>query len=999
MRKRIPQIILLGAALTLASAPAMAVPYASGIIRDGNTVSYLLNQTATKVELILDGGSPVSQPTTPGRHSFDLTGHTTFEIKVTGNDAPGWTQYVPDQAATSFYIPLGVSINKNPSSTNFGKVYISEAGGGTPEAGLRSTQDGIYMLNPDGSEAGFSNGGQIWSGNSSPYRTTIGPDGHLYVADLSNDLAYEFNDDMSVATLLIDDSNRTADQWVGGIWVEGTKAEGNRKIYLLNRNYDDLARKGLIMYDLGANDTATAFDTGTQIIGPSYFVYYPYDVTRDGNGDWYLTQYRATAGQAPAVSKFDGSLPAPINSAVWEVPSSYFYSDGLDLDPTTGAVAVGRYDNGVVNFFDPATGAWLNSFDAGNRCRELAFDAAGNIVTVDNGAEWARFWSPGGYTVASTRFNGSQTAFELSRPAAQVSVTAASTTVSEAGPAVQFTIARAVATGSPLTVYYTMSGTATNGVDYTALSGEAVIPANAISVDIPFNPIDDAISELTETAILTLAANSNYSAVLPTSATISILDNDAPEIAFTVAAPKRLLESYAPSKVTHEVVRRGLLDNALTVNISYSGSAVLGAHFNGPASVSLGAGVAAADLVLTPVNNQAAEGDKIVTANIAAGTGYGIGAPSAVSATVVDDDPPPGTVLFSDDFDTDSSALWQVNLADPYDSFVDFAWDYSVAGIPVAPGTTDGSTKGLRMRTGNTYLQIDALSLSPLGKTFTGDYRLKFDMWINYNGPLPDGGPGSTQNLDAGVGTAGDLVVWQNNPAADGVWFSVNGDGGDGNTGGDYNALIGPNIQNDDSGFYAAGIGAPNSGLRDNGHPYYSLWGGQTAPAAQLGMYPGQSGVANRGNAGMAWHTVVITKLGNVVTWAMDGIPLATVTNTGPFGDNLFIGYQDLFASGSLSDQPEMSFGLVDNLRVQTLVAPVTPNITGIQLINSGAQVKISFTAGAGDIPSAFGLVNSATVSGYYEPAAATITSPEPGQFEAVTAVSGPTRFYRVLRH
>jgi len=35
-----------------------------------------------------------------------------------------------------------------------------------------------------------------------------------------------------------------------------------------------------------------------------------------------------------------------------------------------------------------------DSFDAGNRIRELAFDAAGNLVTVDNSVEWARFWSP-----------------------------------------------------------------------------------------------------------------------------------------------------------------------------------------------------------------------------------------------------------------------------------------------------------------------------------------------------------------------------------------------------------------------------------------------------------------------------------------------------------------------------------------------------------------------------------------------------------------------------
>ena len=55
--------------------------------------------------------------------------------------------------------------------------------------------------------------------------------------------------------------------------MEGTQAAGNRKIYLVNGNYYDTARKGLIRYDLGANATATPGDTGTQIIGPTYLAH------------------------------------------------------------------------------------------------------------------------------------------------------------------------------------------------------------------------------------------------------------------------------------------------------------------------------------------------------------------------------------------------------------------------------------------------------------------------------------------------------------------------------------------------------------------------------------------------------------------------------------------------------------------------------------------------------------------------------------------------------
>lgn len=994
-------LVLALAVTALSSLVARAVPYATEVVKTDNTVTYILNQNAASVEVLRNGGSPLYPGTNAGSYNFDMTGFTTFQIKVTGNDAPIWAQYVPDnQDVTGFEFPYGVSINKNPSSANFGKVYVSNSRVGTTALG-RDCTTAVYMLHADGSDAGSSDGGVSWtSTGSGPHKSCIGPDDHLYVADLANDLSYEFSDDMSSATLLTDSSNRTANQWVGGIYVEGTQAAGNRKIYLVNTHSTDTARKGIIRYDLGANAAATPNDTGTQVIGPTYYgTYgYVYDVARDSNGDWYVDGYRAIASAIAPIAKFSGSVTVSNNTPLWAASSAYYYAWGIDVNELSGQVAYGHADDGNVYFFKMDTGAFVENFDAGGAVRDLAFDAAGNMVTVDNSDEWARFWSPGGYTVATTTFDGSQTTFQVTRPPAQVSVTASQATVSEAGPAVNFTISRVGSTAADLTVYYTMSGTATNGVDYSTLSGTAVIPALASSVNVTLSPLEDALAELSETVILSPAANSNYSVVVPASATISILDNETPEISFAEAAPKKLLESYSPSKVTHQLVRKGLLTSALTVNLTYSGAATRGADFNGATTVTVAAGAATADLVLTPINDQAYEGDETATANVAAGTGYGIGTPSSISATVVDDDPPPGTVLFSDDFDTDSSALWKVNLYDPADAFVDFAWDYSTVGVPAAPA--GGATKGLRMRCGNTQSILDGLSVSPLGKNFTGDYRLKFDMWINYNGPMYDGGSGSTQNFDAGVGTSAQAAVWLWAPDPDSVWFTVSGDGASGYAVGDYNAMIGPTLLNDDSGVYAAGTGTPDSGIRDASNAYYSLWGGQAAPAAQLASYPNQTGTANIGNAGMAWHTVVITKEGDVVTWAMDGITIATVTNTTlAFSTNVFVGYQDVWAGGSISDVPDMSFGLVDNLKVMTLTAPTDIVITDIQLINSGTEVQISFTAGTGDSPTGFALQATAHLGTTPTDVSATITSTGPGQFKAVRAIGGTAQFYRIRRN
>jgi len=170
---------------------------------------------------------------------------------------------------------------------------------------------------------------------------------------------------------------------------------------------------------------------------------------------------------------------------------------------------------------------------------------------------------------------------------------------------------------------------------------------------------------------------------------------------------------------------------------------------------------------------------------------------------------------------------------------------------------------------------------------------------------------------------------------------------------------------------------------------------------ARLAGIEGQLGVANSGNAGMAWHTIVITKSTNTVMWQIDGVTIATVTNDPlNLSTNIFIGYQDIFSSGSISDVPLMSFGLVDNLRVETYsaAAPVTtPVITGINIV--GANVEITFTGSAGDTGSSFKLTSSSTVNGsYLNDNSAVLTNPSSGSFKAVTAMSGGTKFYRIKR-
>jgi hypothetical protein len=64
----------------------------------------------------------------------------------------------------------------------------------------------------------------------------------------------------------------------------------------------------------------------------------------------------------------------------------------------------------------------------------------------------------------------------------------------------------------------------------------------------------------------------------------------------------------------------------------------------------------------------------------------------------------------------------------------------------------------------------------------------------------------------------------------------------------------------------------------------------------------------------------------------------------------------------------------------------------------AGGTVTINFTGGGSDTPGQFALQSSATVNGVYaDDNSANITG-SGGTFQATTAVSGATRFYRIRR-
>ncbi|MEO8134515.1 MAG: Calx-beta domain-containing protein, partial [Betaproteobacteria bacterium] len=126
----------------------------------------------------------------------------------------------------------------------------------------------------------------------------------------------------------------------------------------------------------------------------------------------------------------------------------------------------------------------------------------------------------------------------------------------------------------PLTVNLSITGTATNGTDYTTIASTVIIPAAATTAVIPVTVIDDALFEGNETVIVTVAASASYTVGAPSSATVNITDD---EVGLSVS--KILDASEGGASGIFRVCRTGSTAAAVTVPFTLTGGGVEGVDY------------------------------------------------------------------------------------------------------------------------------------------------------------------------------------------------------------------------------------------------------------------------------------------------------------------------------------------------------------------------------------------------------------------------------------
>lgn len=213
-----------------------------------------------------------------------------------------------------------------------------------------------------------------------------------------------------------------------------------------------------------------------------------------------------------------------------------------------------------------------------------------------------------------------------------------------------YTFSRTGITTNPLTVSYTLGGTATLGTDYTGIASTSAtkmitFAAGATTARVTIDRTADTIIEPDETVALTLVADASYTIGTP-GAVVGTITNDDPRITLAVS-PASVTEDGS-TNLLYTFTRSGtgdLTSAPLTVNYTVGGTTTLGLDYTGinptglNQSITFAAGSTTARLTVDPTADTEIEPNETVALTLVGGIGYSIGTSTAVVGTITNDDP------------------------------------------------------------------------------------------------------------------------------------------------------------------------------------------------------------------------------------------------------------------------------------------------------------------------------------------------------------------------
>lgn len=231
----------------------------------------------------------------------------------------------------------------------------------------------------------------------------------------------------------------------------------------------------------------------------------------------------------------------------------------------------------------------------------------------------------------------------------------------------------------------------------SALPDSLVIPRGATTLDLAPRTKDDTDLEDLETITLSITPAAPYQ-IFPASASATawLRDNDnvntlVVDTQVGTGGGSTVTEGTASTPTKFYISRLGSTTSAVTVNITYSGTATMTDDYTAPASVTIPAGATGVDVPVTIVNDTLFEGTETIVFEFATGS-YGRGVSAAMY--VADNDTATGTIAFNFPSSSELENVGTVNL--PVSLSVAQASDVKVEYQ--TSGSTSGSSASFSSR-------------------------------------------------------------------------------------------------------------------------------------------------------------------------------------------------------------------------------------------------------------------------------------------------------------
>ena len=389
-----------------------------------NAIRFTLNGDAKNVAVNLLNGDDIVKtidlgPRSKGTSTVELDGveggdgEYAWSLTVSNDpvgDEPGQVSENGDPLL-DIANARGVSIDNNPASDFFGRIYVTSIEANGKKGNRMGT--GVYILDAalsdiTGQGGTPYQGGEAWKGNSSPYRPSVAPDGSVYVCDWSDGHSgvWVMNPaEPGAAWRPVFGGTRNADGLasegdvkihgsIAGVFVTGTGE--STQMFTCDEDYDADGKTHVLRYDLGTS-------TSPWVAAPSH----EYDLqggllangnqslASDGRGGVWVCQYRYSADAYPCLSHINGKTGEfDFNT----VGSKVFNGSGpigaLGVSPDGRYIAVPNTSQiTIAEATYDADGTptleykWTIGSTYGSRPFDCDFDVAGNLYVAfnDNG--------------------------------------------------------------------------------------------------------------------------------------------------------------------------------------------------------------------------------------------------------------------------------------------------------------------------------------------------------------------------------------------------------------------------------------------------------------------------------------------------------------------------------------------------------------------------------------------------------------------------------------